>query len=113
MILRMERTAHPSRVSGPGDPWGPPWATVLVSLSLVPAAWGLVLGSYLFTRGFGPEALAVVGWIAGPVVGLGAVLFAVPAILFLFRRGKPLFFTALAIPAVMLAMAAIFSASGG
>ena len=86
MIPDMGSTEHHSRFSGSGAPWGPRWATALIYVSLVPAAWLLVLGSYLFTRGFGPEALAAVGWILGPVIGLGAILSAVPGMLFLFRQ---------------------------
>lgn len=67
---------------------------------MVPAALSFILGVRFIFQGFGPETLAAVGFIVGPVVILIALAIAVPSGLFLRRGGRTLFAMAMILAAV-------------
>lgn len=84
--------------------WGPLWARVLAWIVLVPAALGLILGVRFIVQGFGPETLAAVGLIVGPLLILLVLAIAVPALFFLRRGGKTPFFIAVIVTAASTAL---------
>ena len=84
----------------PSGSWSPVWARVLAWIVLVPAVLAFILGVRFIVQGFGPETLAAVGFIVGPLIILIALAVAVPAGMFLRRGGKTLFTTATVIAAV-------------
>ena len=88
--------------------WGPTWAKILVVVSLAPAAISFFLGVAFFIQGFGDDALAAVGFIVGPVLALLALVIAVPAVLFLSLRGKPLFITTMCTTGLLLVIVILY-----
>ena len=83
--------------------WGPTWARVLAWIVLLPAAWALFFGVAYFIQGFGDDALAALGLLVGPILVLLATAVALPAVLFLVRRGTSLFIMAMCATPVLLA----------
>lgn len=82
--------------------WTPVWARVLAWIVLVPSALGFVLGVRFIVQGFGPETLAAVGLIVGPLLILLVIAIAVPALIFLRQGGKTPFFISIGIAAAAL-----------
>lgn len=97
------------RGSVPAPAWGPMWARVLAGIVLVPAAILLTLGVRFFVQGFGPETLAGIGLIVGPILVMMAAAIAVPAGLFLARRGKARFIIAVVVTVLSTAIVLFYS----
>ncbi len=68
----------------------------------MPSALGFALGVRFILQGFGPETLAAVGLIVGPLLILLVIAIAVPALMFLRRGGKTPFFISIGIAATVL-----------
>ncbi len=102
MLHCMTSLEDQSMTVAPQRGWAPTWARVLAWIVLVPAALVILLGVRFIVQGFGPETLAAVGLIVGPILILLAIAIGVPALMFLRRGGKVPFFTAIGIAAAAL-----------
>lgn len=93
----------------PTQPWGPLWARVLAGIVLLPAAIFFTLGVRFFVQGFGPETLAGIGFIVGPILVMMAAAIAVPAGIFLARGGRTRFIIAMVVTALSTAIVLFYS----
>lgn len=109
MLLVMTTRPDPRSTPHPRRGWSPLWAKVLAWLALVPAAIALFFGVAFFIQGFGDDALAAIGLLAGPILAMLAAAIAVPAILFLVRGGKARFIIAMVITVALLAIGPLFA----
>ncbi len=101
----MTSPAGHSSTARPHQRWAPVWARVLAWIVLVPAVLGFILGVRLIVQGFGPETLAAVGLIVGPLLILLVLAIAVPVVIFLRRGGMIPFFIAMGVAAAALLFA--------
>lgn len=69
---------------------------------MVLAALGVIRGALFIVQGFGPETLAAVGFIVGPLLFLLAIAVALPAGMFLRKGGKFFFFFAFGLTGAVL-----------
>ncbi|RMB61727.1 hypothetical protein EAX62_03635 [Tessaracoccus antarcticus] len=75
----------------------------------MPAAWALFFGVAYFIQGFGDDALAALGLIVGPILGILACAVALPAVLFLVRQKKSLFVVTMCVAPLLLLAVGFFT----
>lgn len=109
MLLGMTSTWPPPAPPQPLQRWGPTWAIILAWIALVPAALLLYWAVTIFMQGFNPGPMPGMRFILGPSFAFFAVLLALPTILFLIRRGKPVFIMSMSINGLLLLGTAVFA----